>query len=93
MKAYKTAPYDEATARRLTDGSIKGFISTRSGNTVRLLCHDAKGDYPLTGLVDVGSCEVPMQWSSIGNYTVGRYARPHRNDLVLHVAEEGGDGV
>lgn len=87
---YIIKPYNNATARRITDGTIKGYIQTRSGNNVRILCDDAKGEYPLIGLVEDELCERPMQWTLKGKYIALR-KEPHRHDLVMFVQEKGGD--
>jgi len=87
---YIIKPYNNATAHRITDGTIKGYIQTRSGNNVRILCDDAKGGFPLIGLVEDELGERPMQWTLKGKYLALR-KEPHRHDLVMFVQEEGGE--
>ena len=89
---YIVKPYNDKTARRITDGTIKGFIRTRSGENVRILCNDAKGDYPRVGLVDDEIGDRPMRWTINGKYIMprSRKVEKHRYDLVLFVPEEGG---
>ncbi len=92
---YIVKPYNDATARRITDGTIKGFIRTREGRNVRILCNDTKGDYQLTGLVDNETDESPMQWTINGKFIkpgVGK-VKKHRYDLVLFVPEEEEGGA
>jgi hypothetical protein len=90
---YIVKPYNDKTARRITDGTIKGFIRTRSGKNVRLLCNDANGAYPLVGIIQLELGDVAHQWTLTGKTdTRPNVTTPH--DLVMFVPdEEGGAAV
>lgn len=40
--------------------------TTRDGRKVRILCTDARGDYPIIGIVDCGDFEHPRKWRNDG---------------------------
>lgn len=46
--------------------SINGRYQTRDGFPVRILATDAKGTYPIVGMVDLGDVEYSRQWTSDG---------------------------
>lgn len=58
-------------------------LKTRSGQPVRILCDDAKGAYPVVGLIDRGADEIPCTWTQRGEMLAG--VRDN-DDLIL----EGG---
>ena len=87
---YNVKPYNDKTARRITDGTIKGFIRTRSGKNVRILCNDANGAYPLVGLIQLEMVDVANQWTLTGKADVRPNVRTPQ-DLIMFVPnEEGG---
>lgn len=56
-------------------------LQTRQGLLVRILCTDAKGVYPIVGLVsyDRNNCEKPLQWTKEGYFNT---SGPSANDLI-----------
>lgn len=90
-KPLTEIPFNVKMARHIKHEVIKGEIRTLEFRKVRPLIFNAKGDFPVVGLVEVGDQEVAMQWSLKGkrdlrdNVTTG-------NDLILLVPdEEGGE--
>jgi hypothetical protein len=45
---------------------ISKTYTTRDGFAVRILATDAKGSYPVVGLVDLGDAEYCRQWTEEG---------------------------
>lgn len=62
----------------------KNYI-TRDGFPVRIIATDAKGLFPIVGLVDLGDNEYPRQWSTEGKTDLRRNVKTNY-DLV----EKGG---
>ena len=88
-KPLTQIPFNIKMARYIKHEVIKGEVRTLEFRRVRLLIFNAKGDFPVVGLVEVGDQEVVMQWTSEGkcdvlaNVTTG-------NDLLLLVPDEEG---
>lgn len=55
-------------AKDIQAGKAKGRIVTRDGKPARIVCWDAKGDYPIIGLVDVGTSEAPARYTADGKH-------------------------
>ena len=45
-------------------------VITRDGRNVRIRCTDAKGDYPIVGLVDCNDTEIPLVFTEKGKIEV-----------------------
>ena len=45
-------------------------VVTRDGRNVRIKCTDAKGDYPIVGLVDWNNTEIPLCFTEKGKIGV-----------------------
>ena len=45
-------------------------VITRDGRNVRIRCTDAKGDYPIVGLVDCNDIEIPLVFTEKGRIRV-----------------------
>lgn len=69
---------------------INKKYQTRDGMPVRLLAMDAKGTYPVIGLVDVGNAEYSRQWTEDGKADFRGYVKTNY-DLVE--VEKGVDDV
>lgn len=55
---YVRVPFDLQLAKEITNGTEKGRIVTRGGESIRILCFDRKTDmYPIVSLVDVKNQE------------------------------------
>lgn len=61
-------------------------VVTRDGRPVRFLCFDAKGKFPLIGLIYEASelAEAPANWTEAGKYID---ASPHKHHLDLFMEE------
>ena len=84
----KQIKFDISIAREVNTGIRFGRILTKSGCSVRLLAWDAKGIYPIAGLIDRGEFEKPCMYTNDGRSDF----RPNvhtSNDLVIEV--EGGE--
>lgn len=60
--------------------------TTRDGFGVRIIATDAKGCYPIVGLVDVGNAEYSRQWTEDGKADYRHYVKSNY-DLI----EKGGE--
>lgn len=69
---------------------INKKYQTRDGMSVRLLTMDAKGTYPVVGLVDVGNAEYARHWTEEGKADFRGYVKTNY-DLVE--VEKGVDDV
>lgn len=48
---YKTVPFDIERAKRITNGEEPGKIITRDKRDVRIVCWDAKNEFPIVALI------------------------------------------
>ena len=80
--------FNEPTAREINGGIIEGSIKTRDGFSVRIVAWDAKGPYPIVGLVDMENAEYSKQWTADGKSDRRRNVRTNY-DLVIET--EGGE--
>jgi hypothetical protein len=55
--------------------------TTRDGFDVRIIATDAKGTYPIVGLVDVGNAEYAHHWTEDGKADFRRHVRSNY-DLI-----------
>ena len=69
-------------AKRISDGTESGRIKTKNGHTVRIICWDAKGMYPLVGLIDGGAYENVNMWTTEGKVDF-RYDYHSPFDLII----------
>lgn len=89
---YNVKPFNDKTARRITDGTIKGFIRTRSGENVRILCNDANGPFPLVGLIQGELGDIAHQWTLTGKSDTRPNVKTSQ-DLIMFVPDEEGGEV
>lgn len=80
--------FNEAIAREVNAGIRFGKIKIRRGNSVRIICWNAKGDLPIIGLIDVGNMEHPVSYTREGKSDI-RANVTTPTDLVIEV--EGGE--
>lgn len=66
---------------------INKRYKTRDGMAVRILATDAKGRFPIVGLVDVNNAEYAHQWQANGRADL----RPNVKTNYDLVDEEGGE--
>lgn len=88
-KPLTEIPFNIKMARQVKHEIIKGEVRTLEFRKVRLLIFNAKGDFPVVGLVEVGDQEVAMQWTRDGKRDV-RANVTTGNDLLLLVPDEEG---
>lgn len=69
-------------AREISEGRASGRIMTRDGYSVRILCWDAIGSYPIVGLVNYGGYERAEHYTDQGLSNFGRN-RKTDYDLVI----------
>ena len=81
--------FNESEALEITLKVKYGQIKTRDVHPVRIICWDAKGEFPIIGLIGYdGIIERPMRYTREGKCD----ARPNvttNNDLLLEM--EGGE--
>ncbi len=88
-KPLTQIPFNTKMARHIKHEVINGEVRTLEFRRVRLLVFNAKGDFPVVGLVEVGDQEVVMQWTRDGKCDV-RANVTTGNDLLLLVPDEEG---
>lgn len=76
-------------AKDIQAGKAKGRIVTRDGKPARIVCWDAKGDYPLIGLVDLGYAEVPARLTAAGRHDLRENVKSSYDLLI----RKGGGAV
>ena len=76
-------------AKDIQAGKSKARIVTRDGHSVRIVCWDAKGDYPLIGLIDMIYSEFPARFTAEGRYDLRKNVKSSYDLLI----KEGGAGV
>jgi len=80
--------FNVALAREI-NGSIKfGQIKTRDGKPARIICWNAKGNYPIVALVDMGSFETPISYTTDGK---NDWRDNVTTNLDLIIETEGGE--
>lgn len=64
----KPRKFNRHTARKIMAGSLRGRIKTRDGRPVRIVAWDARGDWPIVGLIcfDDLDTELSWQWTKKG---------------------------
>lgn len=50
---YVRVPFNIELAKRITNGTKLGRIVTRDGLNARIVCFDARGNYPIVALLDL----------------------------------------
>ena len=74
--------FDIEKVRQNLDKAQKGeLVCTEDGHCVRLFCLDAKGEYPLIGIIDHEDYESPINWTIDGKFVKGSVH--HEFDLKL----------
>jgi hypothetical protein len=87
--SLKKVHFSEKTALRIVNGAQEGYIRTRDNRPVRLLCNDARGEYPIVGLIEMEMGDLVSTWTRSGKHDARRSDRDCA-DLILFV-EEGGE--
>lgn len=88
-KPLTEIPFNVKMARHIKHEVIKGEVRTLEFRKVRLLVFNAKGNFPIVGLVEIDNQEIAMQWTSEGKHDV-RDNVTTGNDLLLLVPDEEG---
>lgn len=60
-------------ANKIMNGELDAKICTATGVAVRIICTNAKGDFPVIGLIDYGNNERPKRFTVDGK---------HRDDCI-----------
>ncbi len=76
--------FNLALAREISEGLVSGRIMTRDGYSVRILCWDALGSYPIVGLVNYGSYERAEHYTAKG---VSNFSRNRKTDYDLVIMQ------
>ena len=74
--------FDLQQALQITRGNENGNIKTKNGQIVRIVAWDAKGLYPLVGLIDGGAYENVNMWTNEGKVDF-RYDYHSPFDLII----------
>ncbi len=90
-KPLTEIPFNVKMARHIKHEVIKGEVRTLEFRKVRLLVFNAKGDFPVVGLVEFGDQEVAMQWTLNGKRDVRNNVTTGHDLLLLVPDEEGGE--
>lgn len=64
----KPRKFNRHTARKIMAGTLRGHIKTRDGRQVRIVAWDARGAWPIVGLIcfDDLDTELSWQWTKKG---------------------------
>ena len=74
---------------REINGSIKfGQIKTRDGKPARIICWNAKGNFPIVALIDMGDYEYPSNYTNDGK---NDWRDNVRTNMDLVIETEGGE--
>lgn len=76
--------FNLALAREISKGLVSGRIMTRDGYSVRILCWDALGSYPIVGLVNYGSYERAEHYTAKG---LSSFSRNRKTDYDLVIMQ------
>lgn len=69
---------------------INKHYRARNGREVRIICTDARGMFPIVGLIDINGGERPVSYLANGRHDIRSNVRTPF-DLVLELEEEGGE--
>lgn len=58
----KPRKFNRHTARKIMTGSLRGRIKTRDGRPVRIVAWDARGDWPIVGLICFDDLDTELSW-------------------------------
>ena len=58
----KPRKFNRRLASKIMAGKVKGHIRTRDGRHVRILAWDARGDWPIVGLIYMDDVDTEMSW-------------------------------
>lgn len=81
----KIIPFDFETAKKIQAGEIKGKITTKLGESVRIVLEADKGNYPIITLIYNGENEEARCYSLKGE--LFEACNLHAFDLVLEVPD------
>ena len=62
-------PFSIADANKIMKGELDADVCTAAGVKVRIICTDAKGDFPVIGLINYGNNERPKRFTANGNHS------------------------
>lgn len=79
-------PFDLELAKKITNKEIEGRIVTRDGESVRIVCFDANGRFPIVALIDGEDGEMPVSYTSNGLYQINETPKLGC-DLMLEIPE------
>lgn len=83
MKTIKV-PFEVEMAKRIQNGEVEGKVVTRDGQSVRIVCFEAKQDDPVVALISYDNAERVKSYAKDGIIFEGG---THPNDLMLEVPE------
>ena len=61
-------PFNIDDANNIMKGELDAKVCTATGVDVRIICTDAKGDFPVIGLINYGNNERPKRFTANGNH-------------------------
>lgn len=77
-------PFEVEMAKRIQNGEVEGKVVTRDGQSVRIVCFDAKQDDPVVALISYDNAERVKSYAKDGIIFEGDTCP---NDLMLEVPE------
>lgn len=86
----KLHKFNRRLASKIMAGKVKGRILTRDGRHVRILAWDARGDWPIVGLIYMDDVDTEMSWQWTRNGDPLGYGKNSTLDftLVLEVQQK-----
>ncbi len=85
-REHEFKPFDLETAKKIQAGEIEGKIKTKGGESVRIICFDTIGKYPILALVldNKKNIEYCYNYCKNGWYI---YREDSHLDLIIEVSE------
>lgn len=79
----KPRKFNRRLASKIMAGKVKGRIRTRDGRPVRILAWDARGDWPIVGLIYMDDVDTEMSWQWTRNGDPLGYGKNSTLDFTL----------
>lgn len=79
----KPRKFNRRLASKIMEGKVKGRIRTRDGHQVRIVAWDARGDWPITGLIYMDDVDTEMSWQWTKQGVPFGYSQYNHLDFTL----------
>ena len=79
----KCRKFNRRLASKIMAGDLRGCIKTRDGHQVRIVAWDARGDWPITGLIYMDEVDTEMSWQWTKQGVPFGHSDYNTNDFTL----------